>query len=176
MSYSPPPIDGQKTLTVIHAMDRIGEVQNFDSTPASVAYPLANLAIYVPFSVSETVTAYEGWVVTGTLAAGNFDIGIYDSAGSRLTSAGSTAKPASAVANTTTMTNYDLKPGLRYYMAFAADGTNNYFAGAQAAGLYEAMGVLESTTSFVLPASPTLSRTTRAYLPMFGLNLYTVAL
>ena len=175
MSYSPPAIDGDQTLTVIGAMDLLGSAFTFAS-PASAGYLLANLAIYVPFSVSETVTAYEGWVITGTISSGNFDIGIYSAAGSRLTSSGSTAKPASAVANTTTMTNYTLVPNTRYYMAFSADGTNNYFATTQVAGICEAMGVLESTSSFVLPASPSLSRTTRAYIPQFGLNLYTVAL
>lgn len=177
MTYSPPRIDGIKTLSgVIQSMDTFGEVTTYNTAPGSTAYPLANLAFYVPFSVSGPCTAREGWCVTGATAGGNFDIGIYDSAGSRLTSSGSTARTASAINNTTAMTDYDLKPGLRYFMAFSADGTNNYFGGSQAAGIYESHGVLESTSSFVLPASPTLSRTTRAFLPLFGLNLYTVTL
>lgn len=155
-------------------MDNIGSVFSTTS-PASTAYPLANLAIYVPFTVSETVTAYEGFVTTGATAGGNFDIGIYSAAGSRLTSAGTTARIVSTINNTTTMTDQVLVPNTRYYMAFSADGTNNYFAVVLAAGIYESMGVLESTTSFVLPSSPSLSRTTRAYVPLFGLNLYTVA-
>jgi hypothetical protein len=175
LSYSPPATDGDQTLTVIHALDNIGDAYSF-AAPASVAYPLANLAIYVPFSVSEAVTVQEGWVISGTVAGGNFDIGVYSAAGVRLTSSGSTARSASAVNNTTAMTNLDLAPGTRYYMAFSADTTANYIATASVAGLNEAMGILESTTSFVLPTNPTLSRTTRAYIPHFGLNLYTVAL
>ena len=175
MSYSPPATNGILTTTTIRSLDTMGYVPG-SSVIVSTAYPLANLAIYVPFSVSEPVTAYEGWVVTGTVAGGNFDIGIYSAAGVRLTSSGATARTASDVNNTTTMTNYDLKPGLYYYMAFAADATSNYFAAAQVAGLYEVHGVLESTSSYVLPSGPTLSRTTRAYMPWFGLNLYTVAL
>lgn len=175
MTYSPPPKHGVRTIGVIAALDSAGAAAGY-AVPASAAYLLANLALYVPFSVSEPVTAYEGWVTAGATAGGNFDIGIYDAAGSRLTSSGSTARTASAVNNTTTMTNYDLKPGVRYYMAFAADATSNYFSVVPAAGLCESMGILESTTSFALPASPTLSRTTRAYIPHFGLNLYTVTL
>lgn len=174
-AYAPPTVDGDQTLTTIGALDVLGTVFPY-GIPASTAYPLANLALYVPFSVSETVTAYEGWVITGTTAGGNFDIGIYSAAGSRLTSAGSTARTASAINNTTTMTDQVLSPGIRYYMAFSADATSNYFAAATAAGLNESMGMLESTTSFVLPSGPTLSRTTRAYVPHFGLNLYTVAM
>ena len=175
MSYSPPVLYGDQTITVIHALDTLGECFSF-AAPASAAYPLANLAIYVPFSVSEAVTVIEGWVVTGVTAGGNFDIGVYSAAGVRLTSSGSTARTASAVNNTTALTNLDLAPGTRYFMAFSADSTANYIAQTSAAGLNEAMGVLESTTSFVLPTNPTLSRTTRAYVPHFGLNLYTVAL
>jgi len=175
LSYSPPRVDGIKTLGIIGAHDIDGSYPMYIA-PASAAYPLANLALYVPFSVSDVITAIEGWVVTGSVAGGNFDIGIYSAAGSRLTSAGSTARTASAVNNTTTMTNLTLTPGVRYYMAFSADATSNYLASTQVAGIYEAHGILESTTSFVLPASPTISRTTRAYLPFFGLNMYTVAL
>jgi hypothetical protein len=176
MSYRPPRVDGYPTVTVISAIDTMGEVYAYATAPASAAYPLANLALYVPFSVSETVTVFEGWVVAGATAGGNYDIGVYSAAGSLLTSSGSTARTNSTVNNTTTMTNLDLVPGVRYYMAFAANSTNNYLATTHAAGLHEAMGILESTSSFALPSSPTLARTTRAYIPHFGLNLYTVAL
>lgn len=173
--YEASPLFGSLTLPgSISALDDDGEVPNW-GPPASAAYPLANLALYIPFSVSHPVTAVEGWVSTGGTAGGNFDIGIYSAAGSRLTSAGSTARGTSTISNTTTMTNTDLKPGVRYYMAFAADGTNNYLAVTNLAGIYEGCGVLESTTSFVLPASPTLARTTRAYIPLFGLRLSSVA-
>lgn len=175
MSYSPAVVDGDQTLTTIAASSMLGTTFQF-AAPAAVAYPLANLALYVPFSVSETVTAYEGWVVTGTLTGDNFDIGIYSAAGVRLTSSGANVKTASVIQNTTAMTDQVLVPNTRYYMAFACNGTGNYFAGTHGFGIYEAMGVLEATTSYVLPTNPTLSRTTRAYLPHFGLNLYTVAL
>lgn len=175
MTYSPAPATGVRTLTVKAAV-YAGSVAGTQTQPASLAYPLANLAIYVPFSVSDTVTAYEGWVIAGGTAGGNFDIGIYDAAGARLSSAGATARTLSTVNNTTTMTDTVLVPRVRYYMAFSADSTNTYFSVSAAANIYEACGVLESTSSYVLPSNPTLSRTTRAYVPHFGLNLYTVSL
>jgi len=174
VSYSPPQVEGISTSNVVKSLDVWGTVFQFASS-ASAAYPLANLALYVPFSVSEAVTAYEGWVVTGGTAGGNFDIGIYSAAGARLTSSGSTVRGTATITNTTAMANLVLVPNTRYYLAFAADSTNTYFASANAAGLHEAMGVLESTTSFVLPTSPTLTRTTRAYVPYFGLSLWPVA-
>lgn len=175
MTYAPATSASIETLTVKSA-PAATIFGSGNTAPASVAYPLANQAFYVPFSVSKTVTAYEGWVVSGATAGGNFDIGIYDAAGARLSSAGATARTASVVNNTTTMTDTVLVPRVRYYMAFAADSLNTYFCIVPAAQLIEAAGVLSSTSSYVLPSGPTLSRTTTAYLPYFGLNLYTVAL
>lgn len=174
--YTPPKVNGVQNLTTIRAHDPEVLGWGVAASPASVAYPLANLALYVPFSVSETCTVNEGYVITGATAGGNWDIGVYSAAGVRLTSSGATARTASVVDNSTAMTNLVLTPGVRYYMAFAHDGTSLFFSSTSIAGLYEAAGVLESTTSYVLPTNPTLSRTTRAYLPDFGLNLYTVAL
>ena len=176
MTYVPPPIMGiGTTVSALAAHDTPGSILCTNSITTQ-AYPLANLALFVPFSVSHPCTAYEGWIETGGTATGNFDIGIYDAAGSRLTSSGSTASAASTVVNTTTMANQTLLPGKRYYMAFAEDtNTDTFFCTAMAAGIYEASVILEATTAFVLPASPTLSRTTRAFVPHFGLNLYTVS-
>lgn len=174
MVYTSPPIVGAGTLGVISSFDRTGLGQII-GTPASATYPLTNLALYVPFSVSKVVTAYEGWALCGTGTGGNFDVGIYSSAGVRIASSGATARTASSIVNTSGMANTTLVPGVRYYMAFSADdAAETYIAGARVAGIYEAMGILESTSSYVLPTNPTLSRTTRAYLPVFGLNLHTV--
>lgn len=176
MTYTAPPMRGVQTLTTIPALSRRMTLILGAAPASSVAYPLANLALYVPFSVSEPITAYEGWVVTAATAGGNFDIGIYSAAGSRLTSSGATARVVSSINNTTAMTNYTMLPGLRYYMAFAADSVDLYTARNPAAGLFAACGVLEATSSYVLPTSPTLAVTTRAYMPMFGLNCYSVSL
>lgn len=141
------------------------------TVPSSNAWPAANVALFVPFSVVQPVTVLEGWAACGSTGGGNFDIGIYDTAGNRLTSSGATARTATTTVNTTGMTNLDLFPDTWYYMAMSADGTNNYIAGIIGAGFYEAMGVCEATSAYTLPNPATLARTTRAYLPLFGLNL-----
>lgn len=144
------------------------------STAASAAWPLANVAIYVPFWVNETLTVYEAGVGTGATAGGNFDIGIYNAAGTRLVSSGSTARTASAW-NVAGLTDTELQPG-QYYAAMSADGTNNYSGFAAAAGLCEALGLCEQTTAFALPATATMSRTTRALIPSITFSVRSVAL
>ncbi len=173
--FTPPPISGILTqASIISSHDRRGEAWSW-ALPASTANPLANLALYVPFSVSEPDTVVEGWVQCGATAGGNFDIGVYDAAGARLSSSGSTARTANDIVNTTALSDLTLLPGVRYYMAIAMDATSNYVASTNAAGINAGFGILESTSSFVLPSSPTLSVTTRAFLPLFGLRLHTVA-
>src|SRR5262245_63973904 len=91
---------------------------------ASAAWPLANLAIYVPFYVRETLTVYEAGIGTGATAGGNYDIGIYDLAGTRLVSSGTQGRTASTW-EVAPLTDTELTPGW-YYAAMSADSTNNY--------------------------------------------------
>jgi len=145
--------------------------------PSSAAWPLANLALYLPFSVYTPSTIYEVMWQTGTGAADSLDIGIYDEAGTRLVSLGSTSTgTASAYNNSTTFTNTEIFPGLRYYLAMACNATHNLFGVIPAAGLLQAMGVMEQASAFPLPATATFAITTRAYVPAAVLNLRTIAL
>ena len=142
---------------------------------ASMAWPLANLALGYPFQVNETVTVYSMWLATGGTAGGNFDLGIYDLAGNRLVSTGTTARTVNAHTDVTALTDTVLTPG-HYYAMMAADGVENYAGWTMvAAGNNEAQGYVEATSSFVLPNPITLARTTRTQIPYFGLNFYSAA-
>lgn len=142
---------------------------------ASTAYPLANLALYIPFCISAPINIQSVTWGNGTVTGGNCDVGIYDESGTAIVRLGSTARgAASTLILTTTLTDTVLAPG-RYYMAFAHDGTNNIFAWAPAAGLCEAMGVLEQQTAFPLPSTATFAVTTRAYIPHVGLLAQTLS-
>ncbi len=137
----------------------------------------ANLAIFVPFHVAVPgFTSYEGFVMCGTGAGNNFDIGIYDLSGTRLTSSGATARTASVSVPTTTMTDYPLPVG-DYYMAISGDSTSTFSGGlAVGIGTLEAAGVCQMASAYVLPSSATLVvNATQTNLPMFGITLRTVA-
>lgn len=172
MSYYPAiPLRPNQAIISPGAPESLGEFlwRGFGPSFASAAYPLANLALYVPFAVSAPITILSTVWINGTATGGNIDVGIYGEDGTRIVSLGSTARgSASSVIVTTTLTDTTLGPG-RYYMAFAHDGTNNIFGWPPAAGLAEAAGVLEQQTAFPLPSSATFAVTTRAYVPYMGL-------
>lgn len=143
------------------------------STPTSNAWPLANLALYVPIYFNEACTIYEVGCGAGATAGGNFDIGLYDMAGTLIQSTGTQGRTASAW-NAVNWTDLVIAPGW-YYAAMAANGTNNYAASVPTAGLLEAVGICEQQTAFVLPGTATLTRTTRAYLPNISFTVRSVA-
>ena len=138
---------------------------------------VANLAVYVPFVLATPATVYEWFWLNGTLTTSyNVDVGIYNLDFTKVQSLGSTVgtTTASVVINTTTWTDLTLAPG-SYYMAFASDSTRNFTTSADAAGLYQAAGIMEQT-AFALPSPAVPVAYTRAFLPMFGMNLRSTAL
>src|SRR5262245_50161860 len=121
---------------------------------SSQAWPLANLALYVPFQINETLTVYEARLGTGATARGHYDIGIYDLAGTRLVSSGTQGRTASTW-EVAPLTDTELTPGW-YYAAMSADSTNNYSGtSSYGAGFLEALGVCEQTSAFTLPSTAT---------------------
>ena len=121
---------------------------------------------------------YETWVETGTLTTSNAtEIGVYTTAGTRLFTTATTVATASDTVNSSGMTDYVLDEGT-YYLAFGCDGTRNFIATALALGIYQSAGIMEETglTGAALPSTATFAVYTRAYLPLFGLNLRADAL
>lgn len=136
----------------------------------STAWPAANRAILIPFRLPKPATVYKATVGCGATAAGNFDVGVYDEAGNRLVSGGSTGKAAAAEVNVD-LTDTFLGQGF-YYMALSADGTNNYVALSSAASVYafKAAGIRQASSAFVLPASITFETVASAFLPVLQLR------
>jgi hypothetical protein len=153
--------------------DRIGATSG-----ASAAW-VSGLGVYVPFSVEVASIIYEWFNYNGTLTTShNIDFGIYNLDFTKVQSLGSTAggTTASVLNNTTTWTDLLLPPG-SYYMAMCDDSTRNFTMTSDSIGLYQAQGVMEQTgLSSTLPSPAVPVAYTRAFLPIFGMNLYTVAL
>jgi len=148
------------------------------TAPTSITAWVANLGVYVPFNLSIPATVYEWWWANATLTtAHNIDFGIYNEDFTKVQSLGPTAgaTTASVIVNTTTWTNLDLAPG-SYYMAMSDDSTRNFACSSDAAGLYQVSGCMEQTSVGTLPSPAVPVAYTRAFLPQFGMNLYTVAI
>ncbi len=144
-----------------------------NSTPASQAWLAANEAIYVPIFFTDPCIVYRVGVGAGGTAGGNFDIGLYDMAGTKLQSTGTQVRTLSAF-NQVDWTDLTVFPGW-YYAALSADSTANYSGVAPAAGLCEAAGVCKQATAFTLPATATLTRTDRALIPGIVFTVRSIA-
>lgn len=180
MSYSPAPILrpdlGQINVLSPEALD-IRAARNISlGTPAAITW-VANLAVFVPFSISSPFTVVEVWWYNGSGAGGNIDVGVYDTGGTKIFTLGTTAKGTVSVpVMSSALTDVVLSPG-DYYMAFATDNStaSNAFGWAPAAPLAAGLGCGQMTTAFVLPSSATIVPLTNALLPHFGLSGSTVA-
>lgn len=137
----------------------------FRGTLAGLAWPAANRALFVPFRVPVTVTVTEMVVGMGSVAGGNFDAGIYDAAANLVVSSGSQARVASSE-NIAPLVDTDLTPGL-YYLALAADTTNQYAAQQPNTQAMRLTGMRQAAAAFPLPASVTFAAPVSNFLPWF---------
>lgn len=139
-------------------------------TLTGMAWPSANLAIFIPIRLALPVVVYKLVIGAGTTAAGNFDVGIYDASGNRLVSSGATAKGA-ATAHVLNITDTLIGPGL-YYLAMAADGTNNYMmlvpSGTSPVPVQKMRlsGIMGMATAYVLPAVATFAAANFPLIPL----------
>lgn len=140
------------------------------------AWPAVNRALAFPFTLTQAETVYKVSYRIGTVAGGNFDIGVYDSSFSLLFSTGTTAVGATtATWKTVDNADWSLSPGT-YYAAMATDSSSTTvfrYSSMNAAGLYN-YGLREMDTAFVLPATFTAAGSiTSAFMPLFFLHLTT---
>lgn len=157
---------GQVSVTSLNAMGDILVPNNTAS--ASGAWPANNRAIFVPFELAVHATFYKAWTNIGT-SSGNIDFGIYDLAGNRLGSAGSTASPGTGF-HIVDISDTTLQPG-NYYMAMAAS-TTGFLPSRWASPALQIMtsfGLGDMASALALPNPATIAVATSAYIPLFGL-------
>jgi hypothetical protein len=157
----------------IGTLSRTGIMGAFtSSSPASTAWPSANLAIIVPIRIPRKVTVYKMSAGCGATAGGNFDVGIYDHFFRRIVSTGSTARATSSEV-IVDVTDTEIGPG-QYYLAMSVDGTSNIVCIAQTnLAMIKLLGVMIQTSAFALPSTLTpVTPTTGIFaIPMVGAYL-----
>jgi hypothetical protein len=142
--------------------------------PASQNFVTANLAVFVPFWVPDPVVIYQMGIGNGAAAAGNVDMGIYNEAGVKLVSAGSTAQSGTSVIQVVNVADTTLARG-RYYLAAASDtsgATQKWLAVLPAAGICQSLGVLQMAAAFALPANATFAKCVSAFIPLVVAQAY----
>lgn len=138
---------------------------------SSVAWNSANYAVYVPLLLATSVTVYKITMGDGTLTGGNFDVGIYNSIGTKLVSSGATARAGASQEQVIDITDTVIGPGL-YYVAMSADGTNNYIMiNSTNTQLTRMCGVLGQASAYTLPATATFAAASQSRIPALALHV-----
>lgn len=141
---------------------------NITNNSAAVM-PAANRAIFYPFSISRGVVVAQLWIHNGLAAAGNFDIGIYDAAGTRIVSSGSTAQVGTSTVQAVNITDTPLGPGL-FYMGVSMDGTTGQVIDYVIGNVIFAQlcGMAQMASAFPLPATAVFAAVTSDFVPLVG--------
>jgi hypothetical protein len=138
------------------------------------AWPAADRALYIPFIIEAPVPVTQIAWENGATLNGNVDVGIYDLAGKRLVSLGSTAQAGASVVQVGDITDTPLNQGV-YYMAMASSSATATFARVQPGSIgVRAGGGLQQATAFPLPSSATFAAVASSFLPMLALVTVTV--
>lgn len=146
------------------------------AVPASTAWPLANLAIFVPFEVFRTWTMMKFIIVNGATVSGNVDVGVFDDDGTRLTSIGATlgtppAQSGPSAIQSFDFTDYVLSPTTAdCYLGMVMDNTTGTVqAWAPTVPLSASFGVMEMASAYPLPPAVTFTPSYRSFLPEMGI-------
>lgn len=141
---------------------------NSTGAAASGAFPSTNLAILIPFDITEDITVTQLWAYNGATASGNIDVGIYDAAFARQISSGSTAQSGTNALQVFDVTDTPLTAG-QYYFAVAMDNTTGtLFRQTIGATLMRSWGCFQMASAFALPSTITPASVANSYLPLIG--------
>ena len=148
---------GAVTITP-HSLHSIGAATGSLGNPGSSAWPAADRAIYIPFRIAQPILVVKMFMINGATVNGNVDLGIYDPAGVRLVSMGSTAQAGASALQTFDITDTQIGPGL-FYMALAIDNTTaTTIRESDSSGVDLAVfGCAQEASAFPLPATATFA-------------------
>lgn len=142
--------------------------------PGSAAWPAANRAYFIPIRNDRPRTTSTIWWWNGTTLTGNADAGIYDTAGVRLGSIGSTARSGSGARQAASLA-VALPRGLFYLALVCASGSGTFQRYAfPNIGTQRASGCLLQDAAFPLAtnANPATFAAMDAslYVPLAGVD------
>jgi hypothetical protein len=169
MSYVRPALAGHwNSIDTINSGLAVPQI-----SPDVIVWPTANLAIYLPVIVRTGVVVRKLWYANLDTSTGNYDIGLYTSAGVALARKGSTAKGTDILPVVWDCSDVTIGPG-SYYLAFAeSNNTDSMIGYTLAAPLPATYGVL-SEAVFPLPATATFAiPQTLTVVPVVGMLLDT---
>lgn len=146
----------------------------FMSAASSATYPAANRAIAIPFRTPDPFIVKQLYACNGATVSGNIDVGVYDLAGTRIISAGSTAQAGTSVLQVFDVTDTLIGAGA-YYIVVAMDNTTGtLFRQNHNTHQSKFFGMTTVESSFSLPATLTFGTAASGYSPFMGVAGVTV--
>jgi len=137
----------------------------------STGWPAGNRAFYYPLHIPQRFTVARFMIANGTAVAGNFDLGLYDNAGTRLVSIGATAQSGTSTTQYVGVTDQSFGPG-HYYIGIVLSSTSGEVRRVTVDQYQQRVsGVLmENLGATTLPASMTPVSNTNGVAWCFGLT------
>ena len=141
-------------------------------SPVNGAWPGANRALYLPFSLPVTMRMVS-MSVFATSISGTYDLGLYDETlAVQLGHLGSTTV-ATGLNTWTPATPVLLEAGRNYYAAMSCSNTTaNFIRVNPSAGAMGVGGCAQEATAHPLPTTPTGAVVASAFFPIISLVLY----
>jgi hypothetical protein len=138
---------------------------------AGNVWPLANLAIFIPFEIFTPSVALKMRTLNGGTVNGNIDVGIYNEDGTRLVSMGSTVQAGISSWQEFDIADTTLGIGI-YYMAVAMDNILGKlrYSGYSFSLLPSITGMAQMAAAFALPATVTFATCAYNYIPMMAVT------
>jgi hypothetical protein len=158
-------------IHVCNSIRSLGSAFRFISQDygSNATWPVANKALFFPFSIPSPQKVRSVYWTLGT-ASGNIDAGIYDVAGRKIVSTGSTALSGVNNSQYVSLTATDLSAGF-YYLALAVDNTTaTFYRDTIGSNLLRVLGMQEMASAFPLPATATFANPVAAYTPRCGVS------
>lgn len=160
----------------IASQESVGRILTAGGYGTSAGWPANNRALFFPIDLVEAFLVAEAFAVFGASPVGNVDFGLYDAAGNRLASTGSTAVTATTDLQAAALA-YNLLPGqdaVYFAMACSSTATLVYRANGFTAVHLTGLGCREMAAAFPLPDPVTFADISSAYLPAAGISKRTL--
>jgi hypothetical protein len=132
----------------------------------------ANEAKYVPFSIQQPIVVRKMVLQFTTVAASNYDIGIYTVDGARVVSLGSTAVPGATGVVEADIADTMLTPG-SYYYALVISSTSPAVPGVNySTNDNKLNAMLTQTSALPLPSTATFAVNDGTFAPVISLKTF----
>ena len=141
------------------------------AAPTSVAWGLGSRAMYIPFTVTESITVVKLWALNGATVSGNIDMGVYNTAAVLQIAATEATQTGINALQEFNVPDTVLAAGI-YYLGIVLDNTTGTFLmyAAPTTASMKSLGLYLQAAAYPLPSPATFATATAAAIPVCGMS------